>query len=94
MAGYWSEELQLNPQYQRLMEVTTRVCHGLRHDQIIKAHDNDNNRMSALRITTPQIEPDMQELVQLVLQDSSDGLHSGVKNSFLTVAKGLLNLSE
>lgn len=29
----------------------------------------------------------MQELVQLVLQNSSDGLPSNIKNSFLIVAK-------
>jgi len=39
-------------------------------------------------MTTPQIESDMQELVQLVLENSSDGVHTNVKNSFLTVAKG------
>ncbi|TKY62444.1 Ent-copalyl diphosphate synthase [Spatholobus suberectus] len=88
MAGYWSEELELNPQYQRLLEVTNRVCHGLCNYQSGKAHDSDNDNLSTTSITTPQIESDMQELVQLVLQNSSDGVHTIVKNSFLTVVKG------
>ncbi|KAL9331777.1 hypothetical protein ACSQ67_001387 [Phaseolus vulgaris] len=87
MAGYWSEELQLNPQYQRLLQTTNRVCHGLRNYQSSKAHDSGSHKRTTY-MTTPQIESDMQELVQLVLQNSSDGVHTNVKNSFLTVAKG------
>ncbi|KAH1070174.1 hypothetical protein GYH30_007333 [Glycine max] len=89
IAGYWSGELHLNPQYQRLLEVTNRVCHELRNYQRNKAHDSGNDNLSRTSITTPQIESDMQELVQLVLQNSSDGVHTNVKNSFLTVAKGI-----
>ncbi|XP_047172764.1 ent-copalyl diphosphate synthase 1-like [Vigna umbellata] len=87
MAGYWSEELRLNPQYQRLLQTTNRVCHGLRSYQISKAHDSGSNKRITC-MTTPQIESDMRELVQLVLQNSSDGVHTNVNNSFLTVAKG------
>ncbi|KAG2405810.1 Ent-copalyl diphosphate synthase [Vigna angularis] len=87
MAGYWSEELRLNPQYQRLLQTTNRVCHGLRNYQISKAHDSGSNKRITC-MTTHQIESDMRELVQLVLQNSSDGVHTNVKNSFLTVAKG------
>ncbi|RZB48127.1 Ent-copalyl diphosphate synthase, chloroplastic isoform B [Glycine soja] len=53
-----------------------------------QAHDSGNDNLSPTSITIPQIESDMQELVQLVLQNSSDGMHSNVTNSFLTVAKG------
>ncbi|RDX90676.1 hypothetical protein CR513_27436, partial [Mucuna pruriens] len=87
MSGYWSEELQLNPEYQRLLQVTNRVCHGLRNYQ------SNNDNLCITGITTPQIESDMQQLVQLVLQNSSDGVHSNVKNSFLTVAKGFYYLA-
>lgn len=109
MAGYWSEELRLNLQYQRLLQTTNRVCHGLRNYQISKvsnkswksfcifefsyicnhcqAHDSGSDKRITC-MTTPQIESDMRELVQLVLQNSSDGVHTNVKNSFLTVAKG------
>ncbi|GAU23364.1 hypothetical protein TSUD_334110 [Trifolium subterraneum] len=61
-AGYWPEELQSNPQYQKLLEAHTSI-------------------------NSPQIESEMQELVQLVLQNSPDSLHSNIKNSFLMVAK-------
>ncbi|XP_027935618.1 ent-copalyl diphosphate synthase, chloroplastic-like [Vigna unguiculata] len=87
MGGYWSEELQLNPQYQRLVQTTNRVCHGLRNYKSSKAHDSGRDKRITC-MTTPQIESDMRELVQLVLQNSSDGVHTNVKNSFLTVAKG------
>ncbi|CAJ2633133.1 unnamed protein product [Trifolium pratense] len=76
--GYWSEELQFNPQYQKLLEVTNRVCTSLRNCQSNKAHTSINNR---------QIESEMRELVQLVLQNSPNSLHSNIKNSFLMVAK-------
>ncbi|XP_029126812.1 ent-copalyl diphosphate synthase, chloroplastic isoform X2 [Cajanus cajan] len=88
IAGHWSEELELNPQYQRLMEVTNRVCQGLRNYQSSKAHDSGKDNLSTTSVTTPQIESDMQELVELVLQNSSDCVHSSVKNSFFMVAKG------
>ncbi|XP_027351053.1 ent-copalyl diphosphate synthase, chloroplastic-like [Abrus precatorius] len=87
MAGFWSEELQLNPQYHRLLEVANRVCHGLRNYQNDKAHDSGKSKLSTTTITTPEIESDMQELVQLLVQNSSDGVHSNIKNSFLTVTK-------
>ncbi|KOM48178.1 hypothetical protein LR48_Vigan07g188200 [Vigna angularis] len=44
MVGYWSEELRLNPQYQRLLQTTNRVCHGLRNYQISKAHDSGSDK--------------------------------------------------
>lgn len=52
-----------------------------------QAHDSGSGERRTC-MTTPQIESDMQELVQLVLENSSDGVHTNVKNSFLTVAKG------
>ncbi|KAG4916097.1 hypothetical protein JHK84_053615 [Glycine max] len=58
------------------------------NSHVEKAHDSGNDNLSPTSITIPQIESDMQELVQLVLQNSSDGMHSNVTNSFLTVAKG------
>ena len=38
-------------------------------------------------IITPEIEEDMQELVQLVLQNTSDGNNTKIKQTFLMVAK-------
>ncbi|KAJ1433077.1 Terpenoid cyclases/protein prenyltransferase alpha-alpha toroid [Sesbania bispinosa] len=88
-AGYWSEELQLNPHYQRLMEVTNRVCYGLlNYQQSNKAYDNGQDNLFTINITTLEIESEMQELVQLVLQNSSSNdIQSNIKNSFLMVAK-------
>ncbi|XP_061341359.1 ent-copalyl diphosphate synthase 1-like [Gastrolobium bilobum] len=86
-SGCWSEELQFNPQYQRLLEVANRVCHGIRNFQSKKANDSGCGNLSTTSITTSKIESEMQELVQLVLQNSSHGMHSNIKNSFLMVAK-------
>ncbi|KAK7242997.1 hypothetical protein RIF29_37779 [Crotalaria pallida] len=80
MAGSWSEELQPNPQYQRLLQVTNRICHGLHNYQ-------SNKDMSTTSITISQIESEMQELVQLVLQNSSNGINSNIRNSFFMVAR-------
>ena len=38
-------------------------------------------------IITPEIEEDMQELVQLVLQNTSDSINTKIKQTFLMVAK-------
>ncbi|MED6194808.1 Gly-Xaa carboxypeptidase, partial [Stylosanthes scabra] len=90
MTGCWSQELQLNPHYQELLQVTNKVCHKLRHYQNNKhAYGNGSSSMSGTRIITPEIESEMQELVQLVLQNSPDGLQNQprIQNSFFMVAK-------
>ncbi|KAL1312212.1 hypothetical protein HN51_038808 [Arachis hypogaea] len=90
MSGCWSQELQLNLQYQKLLQVTNKVCHKLRCYQSSKeANVNGSCNMSGTRVTTPQIESEMQELLQTVLQNSPDGIQNQprVKNSFLLVAK-------
>ncbi|KAJ7950513.1 Copalyl diphosphate synthase [Quillaja saponaria] len=72
-----------NEEYQRLVELTDRVCSQLRYYKNDKKSDSNGSSN-----TTPEIESDMQELLQLVLQSSSDGIHkSNVKNTFLVVAK-------
>ncbi|KAJ7972786.1 Copalyl diphosphate synthase [Quillaja saponaria] len=53
-----------------------------------KAYGSSSNG-NAYSITAPEIESDMQELVQLVVQNPSHGIDSKIKNSFLTVAKSL-----
>ena len=52
-------------------------------------YDSGSGNLSRTSTTTPKIESYMQELVQLVLQNSSNGmrLQSNIKNSFLMVAK-------
>lgn len=50
---------------------------------MIKFQVNDNKKT-----TTPEIDADMQELVQLVLK-KSDGLNSDLKHIFFAVARSL-----
>ncbi|PON84203.1 Ent-copalyl diphosphate synthase [Trema orientale] len=75
-----------NPQYQRLFNITNRVCSRIRHyqKQSNKAYQNGSCNKS---VTTPEIESDMQELVRLVLQKSSEGIDTKIKQTFLMVAK-------
>lgn len=48
-----------------------------------------SNTSCSDNIATPEIESDMQELVQLVLQNSSNDIDSDIKQTFLTVANSL-----
>ncbi|KAK3018356.1 hypothetical protein RJ639_004768 [Escallonia herrerae] len=73
--------------YRRLSDVANRVCHQLGRFQSNKIHDTDSCNTYTGGIMTAQIESSMQELVQLVLCDSSDGLDAGIKQTFLAVAK-------
>uniref|UniRef100_A0A5B7C0B5 Uncharacterized protein n=1 Tax=Davidia involucrata TaxID=16924 RepID=A0A5B7C0B5_DAVIN len=87
-ASHWvSEELLSHPQYQLLSNITNRVCHQLCQFRNSKVRDTDRSNTNTDYITTIQIESDMQELVQLVLSVSSDGIHPDIKQTFLTVAK-------
>ncbi|KAF5728168.1 ent-kaurene synthase A family protein [Tripterygium wilfordii] len=58
--------------YEQLFSLTNKVCYSLGH------HELQNNR---------ELEHDMQRLVQLVLTNSSDGIDSDIKKTFLAVAK-------
>ncbi|KAJ8899328.1 hypothetical protein K2173_018302 [Erythroxylum novogranatense] len=84
-AGRWvSEESHSDyPVYQKLADLTDRICHQLGHYQQHKVSDNGSQNTSSDSVTTPEIESNMQELVKLVYQNSS----SDVKETFLTVAK-------
>ncbi|KAG6774483.1 hypothetical protein POTOM_021836 [Populus tomentosa] len=91
-AGYLvSEELLAHhPQYEQLVDLTNRICYQLDHYKKNKVHYNGSYSTitsNTDRITTPQIESDMQELVQLVVQNPSDGIDSNIKQTFLQVAK-------
>ncbi|XVE73125.1 hypothetical protein DITRI_Ditri11bG0092500 [Diplodiscus trichospermus] len=87
-SGRWSlEELLSHPQYERISNLTNRVCHQLCHYQKQKVHANGCYNADAKPTTTQKIESDMQELVQLVLQNSSDDVDSEFKQTFLAVAR-------
>ncbi|XP_042491520.1 (-)-kolavenyl diphosphate synthase TPS28, chloroplastic-like isoform X2 [Macadamia integrifolia] len=75
-----SEEHSSHPHYQRLLHLTNSICHHLRLLLNSKGHKKKNS------LGTGQIDPLMQELVQLVLR-KSDGIDPDVKKTFLTVAK-------
>ncbi|KAI9113033.1 hypothetical protein K1719_015965 [Acacia pycnantha] len=75
-----SHDLPLNSQYQRLVEISNKLCHQLRSLQ----SDKQNNSNESLK-ANPEIRVKMQELVQLVL--SSNGMDVNMKKTFLTVTK-------
>ncbi|XP_024017389.1 ent-copalyl diphosphate synthase, chloroplastic [Morus notabilis] len=76
-----------NPQYTRLFNITNRVCSRIRHHQKQKHKVHQNGSCNKKSTTNPEIESDMQELVQLVLQNSSDEIDTNIKQIFLMVAK-------
>ncbi|KAL5561684.1 hypothetical protein UlMin_031431 [Ulmus minor] len=81
-------ELLSNPQYEHLFNVTNRVCSNIRHYQNHKVSGNGNGSYNVRSLKDPEIESDMQELVQLVLQNhSADGMETKIKQTFLMVAK-------
>ncbi|XP_055831297.1 ent-copalyl diphosphate synthase 1 [Solanum dulcamara] len=91
-ASWVSEEILLShPTYQRLMEITNRVCHRLRLFQLYKGQNADSQRsekqLGILRLSE-EIESDMQQLAELVLSQSDGSeLDANIKHTFLTVAK-------
>ncbi|PPS13374.1 hypothetical protein GOBAR_AA07199 [Gossypium barbadense] len=88
-SGYWpTEELVPHPQYLRLSNLINTVCHQLCHYQKQEVHDNGCfNNTDTDQSRTRKIESAMQELVQVVLENSSDDIDSGFKQTFLTVAQ-------
>ena len=55
--------------------------------KLFQVHDNGCYNTDIEHNRTQKIESDMQELVQLVLQNSSDDINSEFKQTFLTVAR-------
>ncbi|CAI9781173.1 unnamed protein product [Fraxinus pennsylvanica] len=83
-----SEKLLLShPKYNRLSDITNRVCHQLRLYQNKKVHGTNGCINGMANITTVEIESDMQELVKLVLTKSSDDIDTNIKKTFLDVAR-------
>nr|AGW18158.1 terpene synthase 5 [Copaifera officinalis] len=86
-AGYFlSRKLQLNPEYQRLVQLTNQLCHRLQSLQNSKEPASSNNS-NKTGLSDPEIESKMQELVQLVLLNSSNGIDSNIKKTFLALTK-------
>ncbi|KAL9331780.1 hypothetical protein ACSQ67_001390 [Phaseolus vulgaris] len=77
--GHWiSEDQMFDPQYETLLQLTNTLCHTLH------CHQKDKELESTI---SPEVESKMQELVQLVFQESPSGIDFNIKNTFLTVAK-------
>ncbi|XP_014498372.1 ent-copalyl diphosphate synthase, chloroplastic [Vigna radiata var. radiata] len=77
--GHWiSEDQMFDPQYETLLQLTNSLCHTL------YCHQKDKESESMI---FPEVESQMQELVQLVFQKSTSGIDFNIKNTFLTVVK-------
>ncbi|XP_047178780.1 ent-copalyl diphosphate synthase, chloroplastic [Vigna umbellata] len=77
--GHWiSEDQMFDPQYETLLQLTNSLCHTL------YCHQKDKESESMI---FPEVESQMQELVQLVFQKSPSGIDFNIKNTFLTVVK-------
>lgn len=85
------EDLLSNSQYQKLSYLTNKVCHQLGHFRKHKVTNGGIYKEKTDNKMPPEIEEDMRKLVQLVIQNSSDGndIDSQIKHTFLTVAKSL-----
>ncbi|KAK4267997.1 hypothetical protein QN277_024706 [Acacia crassicarpa] len=77
-----SQESQLNPHYQSLVQLSNQLCHQLRSLQNAK----ENNSNGSWNMGKTEIEVKMQKLVQLVLS-SNNGMDLNMKKTFLTVTK-------
>ncbi|KAH7665663.1 Ent-copalyl diphosphate synthase protein [Dioscorea alata] len=65
----------------RLAQQMSSICHHLQHATLLISEDETRSS------TERAVESEMQELVRLVLQKSSDGLEKKTKQTFLSVAK-------
>ncbi|KAI9119422.1 hypothetical protein K1719_010097 [Acacia pycnantha] len=89
-AGHRLEELNSDPHYQTLMELTNSVCNRLRKCQSNKAYDGGSSgHLTPSCRTTPKIESEMRKLVELVLQvqNPPSAMESNINNTFFAVAR-------
>ncbi|KAK9939818.1 hypothetical protein M0R45_016503 [Rubus argutus] len=82
-------DLSNNPGHDQLFKLTNKVCNQLRSHQNQKHKVNGNVSCGTKidNMTIHEIESDMQQLAELVLGQSSDGLESLIKQSCFTVAR-------
>ncbi|KAB2605326.1 ent-copalyl diphosphate synthase [Pyrus ussuriensis x Pyrus communis] len=74
-----------SPEHEQLLKITNTVCNKLRCYQNQNHKVNENG--SYIK-TTQEIEPEMQQLAQIVLQKPLNGaIESSIKQTFFTVAR-------
>ncbi|XP_022931238.1 ent-copalyl diphosphate synthase, chloroplastic-like [Cucurbita moschata] len=85
------EDLLSNSQFQKLSNLTNKVCHQLAHFKKHKLNNGGLYKEKTDNKMPPEIEEDIRKLAQLVIQKSSDGndIDSPIKQTFLTVAKSV-----
>nr|QZX44703.1 labda-7,13(E)-dien-15-yl diphosphate synthase 1 [Cistus creticus subsp. creticus] len=76
-----------HPKYQKLMNLANTICHQLGHYQTQKGHDNNGSSMAGFLDGNVKVETDMQELVQLVLENTSDDGDKRLEETFFGVAR-------
>ncbi|XP_042518269.1 ent-copalyl diphosphate synthase 1-like [Macadamia integrifolia] len=81
-----SEEQCSQPHYRLLIHLVNAICFHLR--PLLDSMGNWKKDNNSIEISGPEeVEPLMQELVQLVLLHTPDGIDPEIKKPFLTVAK-------
>ncbi|KAK4435737.1 Syn-copalyl diphosphate synthase TPS3, chloroplastic [Sesamum alatum] len=82
-----SEETLSNNEYNALSSLTNKICRQLQQLEKDKVSGEDWNEKRNCCSKYMEIENDMQLLVQLVLQESSNSISKDIKHIFLMVAK-------
>ncbi|KAH0978402.1 hypothetical protein GBA52_028121 [Prunus armeniaca] len=73
-----------NPEHEQLFSITNSVCNKL-HSYQNQKHKVNENGSCAMKIQ--EIESEMQQLVKMMLENSSDDIHSSIKQTFFVVAR-------
>nr|UNZ93475.1 copalyl diphosphate synthase [Scutellaria baicalensis] len=84
-----SESILSHSEYRTLSGLTNKICHQLR--EIEKGNEKlmamEMKKRESKKNIYREVDKEMQLLVQLVLEDSSNGMSKDIKQNFLVVAK-------